>query len=60
MKPLFVVTHFNQPKECTPEAQEACERLVDHGVPVENQTVLLRRINSAARILADLNQRLLA
>ncbi len=58
--PLFVVTHFNHPKECTPESQEACERLVDHGVPVENQTVLLRRVNSSARTIADLNQRLLA
>jgi lysine 2,3-aminomutase len=60
VKPLFVVTHFNHPKECTPEAQEACERLVDHGVPVENQSVLLRRVNSSARTLADLNERLLS
>jgi len=59
VKPLFVVTHFNHPKECTAEAREACERLVDHGVPVENQTVLLRRVNSTARIIADLNRRLL-
>ena len=59
-KPVFVVTHFNHPKECTPEAGEACERLVDHGVPVENQTVLLRRVNSSARTIMDLNQRLLA
>ncbi len=57
--PLFVVTHFNHPRECTPEAREACERLVDHGVPVENQTVLLRGINSSARLLVDLNERLL-
>ena len=59
VKPLFVVTHFNHPKECTAEAAEACERLVDHGVPVENQTVLLRRVNSSARTIADLNHRLL-
>jgi lysine 2,3-aminomutase len=57
--PLFAVTHFNHPKECTAEAREACERLVDRGVPVENQTVLLRRGNSTARIIAELNQRLL-
>lgn len=57
--PLFVITHFNHPRECTPEAREACGRLVDHGVPVENQTVLLRGLNSSARILIDLNQRLL-
>jgi len=59
VKPLFVITHFNHPKECTAEAREACERLVDHGVPVENQTVLLRRLNSTSRIIADLNRRLL-
>jgi lysine 2,3-aminomutase len=57
--PLFVVTHFNHPKECTPEARAACEALVDHGVPVENQTVLLRGVNSSARILQDLFERLL-
>lgn len=57
--PVFVVTHFNHPVEVTPEAGAACELLVDHGVPVENQTVLLRRLNSSARILTDLSHRLL-
>ncbi len=57
--PLFVVTHFNHPKECTDEARVACETLVDAGVPVENQTVLLRGVNSSARILKDLFERLL-
>lgn len=57
--PVFVVTHFNHPIEVTEEAGAACERLVDHGVPVENQTVLLRRLNSSARILTDLSHRLL-
>jgi lysine 2,3-aminomutase len=57
--PLFVVTHFNHPKECTADARSACETLVDHGVPVENQTVLLRGVNSSARLLTELNERLL-
>jgi lysine 2,3-aminomutase len=57
--PLFVVTHFNHPRELTAEAAVAVERLVDAGVPVENQSVLLRRINSSARLLLDLNHRLL-
>ncbi|HZX41726.1 MAG TPA: KamA family radical SAM protein [Myxococcaceae bacterium] len=57
--PLFVVTHFNHPKELTAEARAACERLVDHGVPVENQSVLMRRVNSSARILKELNHALL-
>ncbi|WP_420806380.1 KamA family radical SAM protein [Vulgatibacter incomptus] len=57
--PVFVVTHFNHPKELTADSGAACERLVDHGVPVENQAVLMRRINSDARILTDLSHRLL-
>jgi lysine 2,3-aminomutase len=57
--PVYVVTHFNHPKEITPEAREACERLVDHGVPVENQAVLMRRLNSDARILKELSHALL-
>jgi lysine 2,3-aminomutase len=57
--PLFVVTHFNHPKEVTPEARAACELLVDHGVPVENQAVLLRRVNSEARIIKELSHALL-
>jgi lysine 2,3-aminomutase len=52
--PLYVVTHFNHPKEVTAEARTACELLVDHGVPVENQAVLMRRINSSTRILKEL------
>lgn len=59
LAPLFVVTHFNHPKELTPEARQACERLVDHGVPVENQAVLLRGLNSSARVLGELFETLL-
>lgn len=57
--PLYVVTHFNHAKEITAEASLACERLVDHGVPVENQAVLMRRLNSSALAIKDLMQRLL-
>ncbi len=58
--PLFVITHFNHPAELTPEASEACARLVDGGVPVENQAVLLRGLNSSARVLGPLLTGLLA
>jgi len=54
------VTHFNHAKEITPDAREACERLVDHGVPVENQAVLLRRVNSSVTAIRDLMQKCLA
>ena len=57
--PVFVVTHFNHPKEISPEAGAACELLIDHGVPVENQAVLMRRINSDARLQTELSHRLL-
>ncbi|MDF1565099.1 MAG: KamA family radical SAM protein [Deltaproteobacteria bacterium] len=57
--PLYLMTHFNHPRECTPEAMAAAERLVDAGVPVENQTVLLRGVNDSAEILRELNLTLL-
>ncbi len=52
--PLWVMTHFNHPKELTAEAVEACARLVDAGFPVMNQTVLLRGINDSAETLEAL------
>ncbi|HEY1813108.1 MAG TPA: KamA family radical SAM protein [Kofleriaceae bacterium] len=57
--PLFVNTHFNHVKELTPEARAACERLTDAGVPVGNQTVLLRGVNSSVRALRALMRGLL-
>lgn len=52
--PLVVMTHFNHGKELSAEAGAACERLVDAGIPVLNQTVLLRGVNSCACVLEDL------
>ncbi|HET9625422.1 MAG TPA: KamA family radical SAM protein [Kofleriaceae bacterium] len=52
--PLFVNTHFNHEKELTPEARRGCEKLVDAGIPVGNQTVLLRGVNSSVRSLRAL------
>jgi lysine 2,3-aminomutase len=52
--PLWVMTHFNHPKELTGEAIEACERLADAGFPVMNQTVLLAGINDDEQVLATL------
>ncbi len=56
--PLWVMTHFNHPKELTPAAERACRRLVDAGFPVNNQTVLLRGVNDDAKTLAALFRRL--
>ena len=57
--PLYVNTHFNHPKELTPEARAACERLVDAGIPVGNQAVLLRGVNSSTRTIEALFRALL-
>lgn len=52
--PLFVNTHFNHAKELTAEARQGCERLVDAGIPVGNQAVLLRGVNSSVKSLRAL------
>jgi lysine 2,3-aminomutase len=57
--PLFINTHFNHVKELTPEARAGCERLVDAGIPVGNQAVLLRGVNSSVRSLRALMRALL-
>jgi lysine 2,3-aminomutase len=52
--PIWVMTHFNHPKELTRESLAACRRLADAGFPVMNQTVLLRGINDDANTLERL------
>lgn len=52
--PLWVMTHFNHPKELTPEARAGLNRLADAGFPVMNQSVLLRGINDSAQALEAL------
>jgi lysine 2,3-aminomutase len=51
---VWLMTHFNHPRELTPEARRACELLVDHGIPVMNHTVLLRGVNDDAEVLEAL------
>jgi lysine 2,3-aminomutase len=52
--PIWVMTHFNHPRELTAESLKALGRLVDHGMPVMNQTVLLRGVNDRAETLEAL------
>jgi lysine 2,3-aminomutase len=52
--PLWVNTHFNHPSEITPASAEACRKLVDAGIPVGNQSVLLRGINDEPRVMEKL------
>lgn len=52
--PLWVMTHFNHPRELHEDARAACRRLADAGFPVMNQTVLLRGVNDDAAVLTAL------
>ena len=52
--PIWIMTHFNHPKELTAEAREAVRRLVDGGFPVMNHTVLLRGVNDDSATLSEL------
>ncbi len=57
--PVYVNTHFNHPRELTPEAKQACERLADAGVPVGNQCVLLKGVNDDPETMKTLMKGLL-
>ena len=52
--PLYLTTHFNHPRELTPAAADACARLANAGIPLANQTVLLRDVNDDADTLVAL------
>jgi len=53
-KAVYVVLHANHPRELTPAAREACARLVDGGLPMLSQSVLLKGVNDDAETLAAL------
>ncbi len=57
--PLWMSIHTNHPTECTAEMAGACARLNDAGIPLGNQTVLLRHVNDNADTIKMLNHRLL-
>ncbi|MGB9589555.1 MAG: KamA family radical SAM protein [candidate division WOR-3 bacterium] len=52
--PIWVNTHFNHPKEITPEAARAVDNLLRAGVPVNNQSVLLAGVNDDLRTMREL------
>lgn len=57
--PLFLNTHFNHPNEITEQSAKACGRLADAGIPLGNQTVLMRGINDEPQVMKRLMQKLL-
>ncbi|AOT69030.1 lysine 2,3-aminomutase [Geosporobacter ferrireducens] len=52
--PIWLNTHFNHSREMTPEAKKALALLADAGIPLGNQTVLLRGVNDCVHIMRDL------
>ena len=51
---IYFCTHFNHPKELTSEATSACRALVDNGIPVLNQAVLLKGVNDDSEVMREL------
>lgn len=56
--PVWLNTHFNHPREITPESTAAIARLVDAGIPVGNQSVLLKGINDCPVLMKELVHKL--
>jgi lysine 2,3-aminomutase len=53
-KATYVVLHANHPRELTPAARAACAQIVDAGIPMLSQSVLLKGVNDDAEVLAEL------
>jgi lysine 2,3-aminomutase len=53
-KATFVVLHANHPRELTAQVRAACARLIDAGIPMLSQSVLLRGVNDNAETLGAL------
>ncbi|MFM8421485.1 MAG: KamA family radical SAM protein [Verrucomicrobiota bacterium] len=57
--PLFISVHANHPRELTTEVRDALGRLADAGVPLGNQSVLLRHVNDSPEVMRALVHKLL-
>ncbi|MGC8744637.1 MAG: KamA family radical SAM protein [Verrucomicrobiia bacterium] len=57
--PLFISIHTNHPKELTIESRAALERLADAGIPLGNQSVLLKGVNDDLVVMKALVQKLI-
>ncbi len=52
--PVWLNTHFNHPDEITPESEKALAKLADAGIPLGNQSVLLRGVNDCPQVMKKL------
>ena len=57
--PLWMSVHVNHPRELTIEVRQALERLANAGIPLGNQSVLLRGVNDDVQVMKDLSHKLL-
>jgi lysine 2,3-aminomutase len=57
--PLYINTQFNHPREIGPESKKACDMLVEAGVVLGNQAVLLKGINNDPHVMKKMNHELL-
>jgi len=57
---LYINTHFEHPNEITPESKNACQMLSEAGIPLGNQSVLLKGVNDNPQIFSELNKKLLS
>jgi lysine 2,3-aminomutase len=57
--PLFLSIHANHPRELTTEVRTGLAMLADHGIPLGNQSVLLRGVNDDAEVMKSLVHKLL-
>jgi len=53
-QPIWFNTHFNHPNEITEESKKACEMIVDAGIPLGNQSVLLKGVNDCVHVMRKL------
>lgn len=56
---IWIQTHFNHPREITPETERACRNLVNAGMPVSNHAVLLKGVNDSVPVMRELMRGLL-
>ncbi len=53
-QPIWINTHFNHPKEITKESEKACANIIEAGIPLGNQSVLLKNINDDTETMKEL------
>lgn len=57
--PMYLIVHFNHPREITPQAEEALSLLANAGICLGNQSVLLKGVNDDAEVMKELCLKLL-